>query len=67
LKSDLFKLEEVSDLEKINTKLEKLEKKAITKNNVKNLNSYSRNLTMFSLIFFIIFLLVYIKPNLINI
>jgi hypothetical protein len=66
LNADLFKLKNIWDLEKINSKLEKLEKKAITKNNLNNLNSYSRNLTIFSLIFFIIFLITYIFENKIN-
>jgi len=60
LKSDLFELEEVSDLEKINSKLEKLEKKALTKKAWENLNSFSRNLAIFSLIFFMLFLGIYI-------
>ena len=60
LNSSLFKLEETSDLENINSKLKKLEKKAIIKQIWENLNSYSRNLTIFSLIFFIIFLWNYI-------
>ena len=63
LKADLFELDDISDLENINSKLDKLEKKAITKNSQENLNSYSRNLTIFSLLFFIIFLFIYIKPN----
>jgi hypothetical protein len=66
LNADLFELKNISDLRKINSKLEKLEKKAITKNNLNNLNSYSRNLTIFSLIFFIIFLITYIFENKIN-
>jgi len=63
LNTDLFELNKVWDLNKINSKLEKLEKKAITKKWINSLNSYSRNLTIFSLILFIIFLWFYMFEN----
>lgn len=63
LNSDLLKLNTMEDLLKVNTKLEKLEKKAIKKEIRWDLNNFSRILTIFSLIFFIIFLGLYIFEN----
>ncbi len=63
LNSDLYELKKVWDLSKINSWLEKLEKKAITKNSKESLNSFSRVLAIFSFMFFIMFLGFYIFEN----
>ncbi len=58
---EYLELKKVWDLSKLNKKLNKLEKKSITKNiNSTELMNYWRNLTIFSFIFFLLFIFVYL-------
>jgi Ca-activated chloride channel family protein len=60
LDTDLIEINSITDIEKVNKKLSKIEKKVLEKINNKDLSSFSRILTIISFIFFIIFLIFYI-------
>lgn len=57
---EYLKISKVNDLQKLNTKIQKLEKKAIESNTYWNKNNINRLLTIYSFIFFISFLIIYI-------
>lgn len=60
---DYFNIKDATDLENINSKLNKLEKKAIKTWPNWELADFWRKLAIFSLALFIIFLFLYIRPN----
>jgi hypothetical protein len=63
---EYLNLEDVWDLKKLDKKLSQLKVKAIKKKNITELNNFSRILSFLSLFLFMLFLMFYIKPELLK-